>query len=205
MNLLKKQAELCTGKRILDVGFAQDPNYFLKGEIIGIDIQQVTKPKNYSEALVVDLNKKNIPFKDKDFNTVILGSCIEHVENPSHLLRESNRVLKDQGKLVLTVPHASEWWTIIHNWFFPFIKDQDEGEHLSNWTKLDMIRLIKANGFKVKKIHGTFLRIPLLPWLKIPVGPFPLLGWAMIFEAKKIRSPKDYVLTREKDGKFIKV
>jgi 2-polyprenyl-3-methyl-5-hydroxy-6-metoxy-1,4-benzoquinol methylase len=87
MNLLKKQAQLAVGNKILDVGFAQDPNFFLRGEVIGIDIQKVGKPHNYSNVLVVNLNKENIPFVDGYFDTVILGSCLEHVENPSHLLR----------------------------------------------------------------------------------------------------------------------
>jgi SAM-dependent methyltransferase len=205
MNLLKKQAQLSRGEKILDVGFAQDPNKYLKGEIIGLDVQKVKKPQNYAKTLVVNLNFEKIPYADKYFDTVILGSCIEHVENPSYLLRETNRVLKDKGRLVLTVPHANDWWTTIHNWLLPFVKDQDEGEHLSNWTKLDMIRLIKRNGFGVKKIHGTHLAIPVFH-IEIPVGPLYMFGWALIFECDKIGVPSSYILTREsKDHKFIKV
>lgn len=205
MKLLEKQAELCKGKLILDVGFAQAPNYNLKGIIIGIDIQKVDTPKNYIKTLVVDLNKEIIPFPDKYFDTVILGSCIEHVENPSFLLRETNRVLKDGGRLVLTAPQANDPWTTIHNWLVPFIKDQDEGEHLSNWSKLDMIRLIKRNGFKVNKVHGTIFTVPVLQ-IEIPVGPFKMLSWILIFECEKNGIPANYVLTRDyKTDKFIKV
>jgi len=205
MELLKKQAILSEGTKILDVGFAQEPNKYLKGEIIGIDIQKVKKPRNYSKVLVVDLNSEKIPFKDQYFDSVILGSCIEHVENPSFLLRETNRVLKNNGKVVLTVPQANDLWTNIHNWILPFVKDHDEGEHLSNWTKLDMVRLIKRNGFTIKKIHGTILTIPIIH-IEIPVGPFHMLGWVLIFEAIKTSKPADYVLTRNSlNHKFIKV
>ncbi len=205
MNLLEKQAKLSRGKKILDVGFAQEPNAYLKGEIIGIDIQKVKKPKNYSKVSVVNLNSEKIPFKNNYFDSVILGSCIEHVENPSFLLRETNRVLKNGGRLVLTVPQANDWWTTVHNWILPFVKDQDEGEHLSNWGKLDMIRLIKRNGFVVNKVHGTHIMIPLTS-IEIPVGPFHMLGWVLIFECEKTGVPVNYVLTREqKSSKFLKL
>jgi len=196
---------LSSGKRILDVGFAQNPNKFLKGEIIGVDIQKVARPKNYKKVCKIDLNKQSLPFKRGYFDTIILGSCLEHVENPTKLLRESNKLLKNNGKLIVTVPHANYWWTTLHNWFFPFVKDTDEGEHLSNWTKIDMIRLLKVNGFMVIKIHGTNLTIPLTR-IEIPVGHFPLLGWIIIFETVKIAKPKNYVLTRDhKTEEFIKV
>jgi len=204
MNIIKKQATLSRG-RTLDVGFAQEPNKYLKGEVVGIDIQKVKRPPNYSEVFVVDLNSEKMPFQNKYFDTVILGSCIEHVENPSFLLRESNRVLKNNGKLIVTVPQANDPWTTIHNWILPFVKDQDAGEHLSNWTKLDMIRLIKRNGFNINKIHGTNLTIPLIP-IKIPVGPLNMLGWVMIFECEKNTVPANYVLTREsKSQRYIQV
>jgi ubiquinone/menaquinone biosynthesis C-methylase UbiE len=90
-------AKLAVGKTIVDVGFAQCPNKFLKGTIIGVDIQKVKKPQNYSKVHVVNLNNEHLPLAKNSVDTVILGDVIEHVENPSFLLRESNRVLRGGG------------------------------------------------------------------------------------------------------------
>jgi SAM-dependent methyltransferase len=201
MRKLKLKAGLSEGL-CLDIGFAQKPNIFLKNPI-GVDIQKVPKPENYKEVFAVNLNKEKLPFEKKLFDTVIAGDVIEHVENPSHLLREINRVLKEDGKLVLSTPHANHWWTIIHNWFLrSFVNDPDVGEHLHNWTVLDMIRLLKINGFEMKKMWGTESEFPITK-IKIPVKYFPMLGWIIIYEAKKIGTPSKVIHVNYK-GKPVK-
>lgn len=205
-SILKKQAKLTKGYHVLDIGFAQNPNIYLKGKITGIDIQKVKKPWNYKKIHQINLNKHKIPYKNNTFSTVILGSVLEHVENPSRLLRESNRVLKEYCQLIVTVPHANDPWTTIHNVLLPFIKDQDKGEHLTNWTRKDMIRLLERNGFKVNEIYGTFITIPKTR-IKIPTEKgLKMLGWNLIYDCTKIKEPDKDTLTREsKNGKHIRV
>jgi 2-polyprenyl-3-methyl-5-hydroxy-6-metoxy-1,4-benzoquinol methylase len=200
----KKFSELISGKDIVDVGFAQVPNKYLKGNVTGIDIQRVKKPHNYKKVLVVNLNCEKIPLKNNSQDTVILGDVIEHVENPSFVLRESNRILRNDGKLILSTPQANDLWTNFHNWFLPFVKDQDEGEHLSNWAKLDMIRLLKKNGFKVKKIYGLNLALPLVH-LTLPVGPFYMLSWVLIYECVKIKKSEIKVITKDNTGNILRI
>jgi 2-polyprenyl-3-methyl-5-hydroxy-6-metoxy-1,4-benzoquinol methylase len=203
-NKHEKFSELVSGKNIVDVGFAQVPNKYLKGNVTGIDIQRVKKPQNYKKVLALNLNYEKIPLKNNSQDTVLLGDVIEHVENPSFLLREANRILRNEGKLILSTPHANDLWTNIHNWFLPFIKDQDEGEHLSNWAKLDMIRLLKKNGFKVKKIYGISLDIPFIH-LRLPIGPFYMLSWVLIYECIKIKDSEIRVITKNNNGKILRI
>ena len=42
---LKKMAELAGGGRILDVGFAERPNKYLHGTVIGFDIMNGQRPR----------------------------------------------------------------------------------------------------------------------------------------------------------------
>ena len=199
MNFREKKhktiSELVIGKKVLDVGFAEYPNYFLKNPM-GIDVQETNKPENYSDIYRVNLNKEDIPFGDNYFDTVIAGEVIEHVENPSFLLREINRVLKENGKLIISTPHACYYWEIIRNLFFSFIKSRDIGEHLSNWNILDFERLLKKNGFDVKNKYGSVLVFPPpLRW-KIPVKRFPKLSWIIIYECIKIKKADNRIFTR---------
>lgn len=205
--LVKKQAKITRGYKVLDVGFAQNPNYWLKEhELIGIDVQKVKKPENYSKVHAINLNENGIPYSNGYFNTVILGSCLEHVENPTKLLKETNRLLRVGGQAVITIPHANYWWTTVHNYFMPFYEDKDKGEHLSNWAKLDAVRLFKKNGFQVNKIYSTHMIIPFINYdLRVP-NWLHMLGWCLIFDCEKISEPKDFILTRrESDKKFIEV
>ena len=197
---LKTQAGFVSGLgKILDVGFAAKPNSYLKN-VYGIDIAEVDKPDNYIKTDKCNLNKDKIPHDDSFFDAVIAGDVIEHVENPSYFLREVNRVLKKNGRLVISTPQANDWWTTLHNWFFRrWINDPDPGEHLQNWTFLDMTRLLKKNGFKVGKIEGFYFKIPKLK-IKIRVKNFPALSWQVFYLATKTGEPNNAILLDLPDG-----
>ena len=46
----------------------------------------------------------NIPVDDNTFDIVMLAEVIEHLENPIAVLNECYRVLKKDGKIVVTIP-----------------------------------------------------------------------------------------------------
>lgn len=178
-------ASFCLPGNVLDMGFAALPNPFLK-DAVGVDIDlPPLSPQNYSQVIKSDLSKDPLPLPSNSFENVIAGDVIEHLENPSHFLREINKVLKKGGRLILSTPHANEWWTTLHNWFFrKWIKDPD-GEHLQNWTILDMTRLLAKNGFAIEKIEGFLTRCPKIA-LRFRVK-YPLfLSWQLFYIAKKI-------------------
>lgn len=54
----------------------------------------------------VDLNKR-LPFEDESFDFAVLQEVFEHLENPAHVVREFNRILKPGGHWVLTTPNSS--------------------------------------------------------------------------------------------------
>jgi len=186
---LKLQDEYCKDGYVLDVGFAASPNLFLK-DAVGIDITLPKKvPSNYAHVAACNLNNEPIPFPDESFDNVIAGDVIEHIENPSLFLREANRVLRFGGRLIISTPQANDWWTTIHNWFLRgIIGDPDPGEHLSNWTFLDMTRILKKNGFILEKLDGFYMHFPKINF-KIRVRHFPALSWQVFYVARKTGSP----------------
>lgn len=46
----------------------------------------------------------DIPVDDNTFDIVILAEVIEHLENPIEVLNECYRVLKNDGKIIITIP-----------------------------------------------------------------------------------------------------
>ncbi len=179
---------------ILDVGCSAHPNPFLT-DLTGLDlIPPATPPPNYRTVVLCNLNHEPIPFPDASFGTVMAGDVIEHLENPSAFLREVNRVLVPGGRLVLSTPQASDWWVTMHNWFFRrWINDPDPGEHLQNWTILDMTRLLRKNGFRVDAVEGLFFQTPFLP-IRIRVKHMPALAWQAIYAAEKQGAPDPSVM-----------
>lgn len=193
-NKLYIQAQHCIEGKVLDVGFSANPNPYLKN-VAGIDIKlPKVKPDNYFDVKECNLNYQSIPYPNNEFSNVIAGDIIEHVENPSQFLREVNRVLKVDGRLIISTPQANDWWTTLHNWFFRrWINDPDPGEHLQNWTFLDMIRILKKNGFVVEKIEGFYMHFPKIH-LRIRVKNIPMLSWQVFYIAKRAKDPDQSIL-----------
>jgi SAM-dependent methyltransferase len=125
----------------------------------GIDIstEVIKRTENVGDDhfYVADITH-GLPFDDKVFDMVFMLEVLEHVENPSLCLREIRRVLKPQGKLILSVPNPYCWEEIYGN---ICNKAENEG-HIAGWTPQLMNTLSRFCGFKIKKRTGTFMRIP---------------------------------------------
>lgn len=68
-----------------------------------LDISHI--PEQTLQRVRGDLNA-SLPFRSGQFDRVVCIEGIEHLENPSFLLREYYRVLKDGGILILTTPNT---------------------------------------------------------------------------------------------------
>jgi ubiquinone/menaquinone biosynthesis C-methylase UbiE len=73
-------------------------------EVVAADLNpDIFKPAEV-KFQKVDLNN-DLSFPDEFFDYIICVEGIEHLENPFHLLREFNRILRKGGKLILTTPN----------------------------------------------------------------------------------------------------
>jgi SAM-dependent methyltransferase len=85
---------------ILDVGVGSAPYWHIRPDLNwkGLDVDPGEK--------VDFLIKKDCPWQiqDNSFDVVLCTQVIEHVENPSFLVSEINRVLKPGGQVILNAP-----------------------------------------------------------------------------------------------------
>lgn len=90
--------------RILDVGCGTKPykKMFDYVEYIGVEIDSPKNRKNKSVDFFYD--GKTLPVKDNEFDSLVVSQVLEHVFSPDEFLDEIRRVLKPNGKLLLTVP-----------------------------------------------------------------------------------------------------
>jgi len=59
--------------------------------------------------LELDLNTSNLPFQDGKFDIIIASSVLEYLDDPLTTLRELQRMLRNGGALLCTVPNQSHW------------------------------------------------------------------------------------------------
>lgn len=99
-----------------------------------------------SEIKKVDMNKDRFPYKDNTFDEVYSKQVFAHLRNHEHFLKESYRVLKKGGKIVLTTDNAG---------FFGLVR----GTHHGDYDK------IVSKG-KLDKCYGLFTTQHIRNWLE---------------------------------------
>ncbi|MFV2045716.1 MAG: methyltransferase domain-containing protein, partial [Anaerolineales bacterium] len=82
---------------------------------VGVDrdrsvMKEARKTGRYRSLVVCDA--ESLPFRSNSLRTIVSNSVFEHLENLSAALKESKRVLRVGGELVLSVPNprSDEWW-----------------------------------------------------------------------------------------------
>lgn len=150
MYRLKKMANEAKGK-ILDIGFAELPNPYLKGKVVGFDKKKVVKPPNYSSVIVGDIRDINRAIKNEKFDTIIAGEIIEHLEDPIGFLRDCRMLLEREGRILISTPNPYYPVEFFLNMFmvkkFYYCKN-----HLFVIPPRWMVRLLEYTGFRLEKI-----------------------------------------------------
>ncbi|NMB57371.1 class I SAM-dependent methyltransferase [Candidatus Beckwithbacteria bacterium] len=114
-----------------------------------------------------------LPFKNKSFDWIHLRSVLDHFFDPYLVMKQSYRVLKNNGKVligintnakpVLKIDEVSlnkkEQVQAIGKFFINFLKPiatvkfAIKDHHTFSWSLDDLKILIKSTGFKIEKIH----------------------------------------------------
>jgi SAM-dependent methyltransferase len=72
--------------------------------------------KNPHLDYICDLNQP-LPFKNEEFDTIILSDVLEHIKYPEKLWAEMTRILTSGGKIILNVPFFYKLHEIPHDYF----------------------------------------------------------------------------------------
>ena len=106
-----------------------------------------------------------LPFADLSFDRVILVHGLEAAENARRMLRETWRVLKDDGRLLVVAPNRAGMWAYV---------EQTPFGHGQPYSFGQLGRLLAASLYRVEQ-RDTVLWVP-------PLGPRLLLRSADLFE-----------------------
>lgn len=94
-------------RRVLDLGSGTGEYLADFGrDSVGIDASILNLQKLREKELIgvrADLDDR-LPFKSESFEAIFCSHILEHVDAPIHLLRESNRVVKRGGYIVIALP-----------------------------------------------------------------------------------------------------
>ena len=173
LNLMEKNKK---GK-ILDIGCGDGFISSLLLKKTGAKVYGVDKSRNAVEkarkegiiAKVMDVNKREFPFKANSFDGVFCGDLLEHLYDTERLLENIIKILKPNGYLIISVPNIASWYNrgflllgFMPTWIEsslrtytgnPVIK---EGVgHIHAFTKSSLIELLKLKGFSIENVSGS--------------------------------------------------
>lgn len=126
--------------RILEIGCSVGHFMSFGGDRkVGIDLDllalKTARSKGFS-VLQVDV-QQTLPFRDNSFTSIDCQHVIEHVKDPSALMKECYRVLSPRGRLVIVTPN------IAHIGFKFFV----DYTHLRPFTRESLANIAVDTGF----------------------------------------------------------
>lgn len=139
--LLQKAVRQYAFGRLLDIGCATKPykemfEPFIL-EYIGLDHQGTIH--NRQEIDIYGC-ATNIPQENNSYDTVFCGTVLEHIEEPGKAISEMNRVLKENGIVILTAPF---FWHL-----------HEEPRDFYRFTKYGLRYLFEKNGFSIVELQA---------------------------------------------------
>lgn len=109
-------------------------------DVTYVNIDKTTEPD-------IEADAANIPLPDNSFDTAIIAELLEHVPNPQDVLKEAYRLLKVNGRAIVTVPFM--------------IGIHGDPQDFSRYTPEHLRLLANQSGFNVEKLvqHGNIFAV----------------------------------------------
>jgi len=159
--ILTNYIKITNDFKILDIGcgtglmIKKIKNKFKNSQILGIDSSSEAVrfcKKRGLDIILASADKTNQT--SSSFDLIMALDLIEHVKQDTNALKEFNRILKNNGYILITVP-AFEFLFDIHDKL---------ADHKRRYTTKKLKLKLKSTGFKIIKIsyYNTFLFIPII-------------------------------------------
>ncbi|EIW16023.1 MULTISPECIES: class I SAM-dependent methyltransferase [Pelosinus] len=202
-----------TGKTILDYGcgwghfsiaMQQCGNTVYAIDLFQNEIDICNLVWGKQENLIFDC--ENISgYNDKHFDCVLSNQVIEHVHNVGNYLLEINRVLKDNGDLIISLPNILNprfFLSILSVNLEDRLKDHSKKilekydkahDHINAWDPYHFVTLCSSLGFVLERYIPTEgiafpFRKPFKPYVHLNNNRLRNWSYTMTFLFKKIKS-----------------
>jgi 2-polyprenyl-3-methyl-5-hydroxy-6-metoxy-1,4-benzoquinol methylase len=168
-----------SGHRVLEVGCSvghvTEHLVAAGNTVVGVEIDPdaAEHARRFAERVhVLDLDVTPLSKVESDrFDVILLGDVLEHLRNPSGVLRDLTSLLEPDGRLVVSVPHVGHidvrLMLLQGRWAY-----QDDGlldrTHLRWFTRQSLREMLAEAGFVATAVE----RVRFGPWSSgLPIDP----------------------------------
>jgi SAM-dependent methyltransferase len=106
----------------------------LSATVVAVDVEKENEKSGVEHFAVMDVTSLGF---SESFDLVIAKDILEHIANPMSAMKEFARILKKEGKIIITVPSPEA----------PFL--WDDYTHVRPFTKASLCKLMVKSGFDV--------------------------------------------------------
>jgi 2-polyprenyl-3-methyl-5-hydroxy-6-metoxy-1,4-benzoquinol methylase len=157
-NYIYDKHDLKSGLRLLDIGCGRGELAFqfkkLGLKVTGLDSSASLKNLFIQEECNFIMHSvesgKKIPAEDNSFDCIFIKSFIEHVNDPRDLILDCNRLLRNDGKIIILTP---DWEANVKIFF-------DDITHVKPFTRISMSQLLELTGFEKIEVY-KFRQLPI--------------------------------------------
>ncbi len=189
-------------KKVLDVGCGGGILFYLAKDVkngVGLDgsSKQIEFAKSINKnAVFVNSTATKLPFRDKSFDYVTCIEMIEHMskEDSELMLKEIHRVLKDDGKFILTTPNYKSLWPMIEYVWSKINPIDYCEEHVNKQTFKSLEETLLKSNFKINDKYSFFIISPFMNFMSdklakkmhdLEIKMLPRFGNIMLVETIK--------------------
>lgn len=128
-------------------------SYGVEPNPVGYDLSKEKMKNNIFNKELSDCK-----FPDNYFDVITMWHVLEHIYDPNEELQEINRILKDDGILILSIPNIKSLGFRIagKHWFH-----LDAPRHLCHFDPATISEILRKNGFEILKMNFPFVEYPL--------------------------------------------
>ncbi len=157
----------CIKGKVLEIGCGSGATLeYMKSKgvsyVVGIDINReaidLASKRGADIALVLDVEKDDLPFKEKEFDCIILADVLEHLYNPWDILKKITSYLADSGNILISLPNIRHYMILLRLVFHDEWTYTDAGtldnSHIRFFTLKEIRKLLAYAGLREVKIKG---------------------------------------------------
>lgn len=154
------------GGRILDVGCGSGDFIFSlsasnkQWDVYGVEpnMEGYNLGKLKVRGHIFNKELPDCKFPNNYFDVVTMWHSLEHIYDPQQLLKEINRILKNDGVLIVAIPNSKSIGFKVSKEFWFHL---DAPRHLYHYNEATIEKLLNKNEFKITNIQFPFMEFPL--------------------------------------------
>ncbi|MBA4318825.1 MAG: hypothetical protein C0412_10530 [Flavobacterium sp.] len=147
------------------------------GVVDGVDINEEALRQAgafYRKVFQRDLSSGEVAIEDEKYDYIIFSDVLEHLSRPDLILRGVGKYLKDDGRIIISLPNVARMeirlGLLMGKFdYAPGILSED---HLRFFTRKRALKMIEKCGYEAEKVIPTGLGHRLRFWVNLTAFQF---------------------------------